>query len=77
MVIDGSISFQYRIESSGTGSSNGLELFVDGEQQRVPYHPSPSLRSGFVEVEHALTAGMHVIEWNYHQEDRAVGKVRR
>lgn len=66
LVSDGSIEFNYNV--SGTyQDTNGFFLLVDGAVTPVPTYQTPGSADIYVKV--PLSAGVHTITWDWHQDD--------
>mmetsp|Transcript_20113 Transcript_20113/g.77009 ORF Transcript_20113/g.77009 Transcript_20113/m.77009 type:complete len:1776 (+) Transcript_20113:103-5430(+) len=61
---DGFLTFEYEVMGD---EPNGLEVFVNGVQQMVTYHPSEEER-GPNTATVLLSDGDNTVRWNYHQE---------
>lgn len=68
LVADGYISFRYRVLGS---LLDGLEFWIDEDQQAVVYHPIQDLKrddTPFTTFQADLSAGVHLLRWVYHQD---------
>lgn len=61
----GKLSFDFEVVADET---NGIEVFVNGAQVAVDYHPSNKKRGEATTAVVDLDDGMNTVRWNYHQE---------